>query len=46
MSRYSVRPATLDDADTLVRHRIKMFDDMGIALDAPAPMMFFAIGKV
>ena len=36
MSRYSVRPATLDDADTLVRHRIKMFDDMGIALDAPA----------
>jgi GNAT superfamily N-acetyltransferase len=31
---YRVRPATLDDADVLVRHRIAMFTDMGVALDA------------
>ena len=33
---YRVRPATLDDADALVRHRIGMFTDMGVPLDAPA----------
>jgi len=32
---YRVRPATLDDADALVRHRIGMFTDMGVPLDAP-----------
>ena len=32
---YRVRPATLADADTLVRHRIAMFTDMGLPLDAP-----------
>ena len=32
---YSIRPATLDDADVLVRHRIGMFTDMGVPLDAP-----------
>jgi GNAT superfamily N-acetyltransferase len=32
---YSIRPATLDDADALVRHRIGMFTDMGVPLDAP-----------
>jgi GNAT superfamily N-acetyltransferase len=33
---YRVRPATLDDVDALVRHRIGMFSDMGLQLDAPA----------
>ena len=31
MPDYRVRPATLDDADVLVRHRIGMFTDMGVA---------------
>jgi GNAT superfamily N-acetyltransferase len=31
---YRVRPATLADADVLVRHRIAMFTDMGVPLDA------------
>jgi GNAT superfamily N-acetyltransferase len=35
MSDYRVRPATLDDVDTLVRHRLGMFTDMGTAFDAP-----------
>jgi len=30
---YRVRPATLADADVLVRHRIGMFTDMGVAMD-------------
>jgi GNAT superfamily N-acetyltransferase len=33
---YRVRPATLDDTDVLVRHRVGMFTDMGVALDAAA----------
>jgi GNAT superfamily N-acetyltransferase len=33
---YRVRPATLADADVLVRHRIAMFTDMGVPLDAAA----------
>ena len=33
-SDYLVRTATLADADVLVRHRIDMFTDMGIPLDA------------
>ena len=33
---YHVRPATLDDADTLVRHRIAMFTDMAVPLDRDA----------
>jgi len=33
---YRVREATLDDADVLVRHRVAMFTDMGLTLDAPA----------
>ena len=33
---YRVRPATLDDLDALVRHRLLMFTDMGIPLDADA----------
>jgi GNAT superfamily N-acetyltransferase len=35
-SEYAVRPATLPDAETLVRHRLAMFTDMGSAFDAPA----------
>ena len=31
---YRVREATLLDADVLVRHRIAMFTDMGLAFDA------------
>src|SRR3954469_14625398 len=31
---YRVRPATLADADILVRHRIAMFTDMAVPLDA------------
>ena len=33
---YRVRVATLADADVLVRHRIGMFTDMGVPLDAAA----------
>jgi len=31
---YRVRPATLADASVLVHHRIAMFTDMGVLLDA------------
>ena len=34
MSSYRVRPATLDDADALVHHRLGMFTDMGTVFDA------------
>jgi GNAT superfamily N-acetyltransferase len=33
---YRIRAATLDDVDVLVRHRIGMFTDMGVPLDAAA----------
>jgi GNAT superfamily N-acetyltransferase len=33
---YRVRPATLDDAALLVRHRVGMFTDMGITMDVAA----------
>ena len=33
-AEYQVRLATLADADVLVRHRIAMFTDMGVQLDA------------
>jgi GNAT superfamily N-acetyltransferase len=35
-SAYRVRPATLGDADIMVRHRCSMFTDMGVPLDAAA----------
>ena len=35
-AEYRVRPATLDDADVLVRHRVGMFTDMGVAMDVAA----------
>jgi GNAT superfamily N-acetyltransferase len=37
--RYQIRPASLDDIDTLVHHRLAMFADMGVTVDesvAPA----------
>lgn len=34
MPDYRIRPATLDDADALVHHRIAMFQDMGVSFDA------------
>src|SRR5437870_13424621 len=38
---YTLREATLDDADALVRHRVAMFADMGIAFDhAPLAASF------
>jgi GNAT superfamily N-acetyltransferase len=33
MAHYMVRPATLDDADILVHHRIAMFSDMGVPVE-------------
>jgi len=30
---YRVRPATIADADVLARHRIAMFEDMGVPVD-------------
>ena len=33
---YRVRPATLDDTDVLVRHRVGMFTDMGVPMDVAA----------
>jgi GNAT superfamily N-acetyltransferase len=33
---YRVRPATLDDVDMLVHHRVGMFTDMGVPMDVPA----------
>jgi len=36
MPDYRVRAATLADADVLVRHRVGMFSDMGVAMDEAA----------
>ena len=35
MPDYRVRTATLADVDTLVRHRLSMFTEMGTTFDAP-----------
>lgn len=37
-----VRVATLDDISVLVHHRVSMFQDMGVPLDAPALEAAFA----
>ena len=34
MSDYRIRPATLDDIDVLVHHRVAMFSEMGMSIDA------------
>ena len=40
---YHIREATLGDAEVLVRHRIAMFTDMGLAFDAaPIDRLFRA----
>ena len=39
---YRVRPATLDDLDLLVAHRIAMFTDMNVAVDAAMLQPAFA----
>ena len=36
MPDYRIRPATLDDVDALVHHRVAMFSEMGTAIDAGA----------
>jgi GNAT superfamily N-acetyltransferase len=36
MSDYRVRRATLGDEETLVRHRVRMFDEMGLDFDHAA----------
>jgi GNAT superfamily N-acetyltransferase len=36
MPDYRVRAATIDDLDTLVHHRLAMFADMGVEMDAAA----------
>jgi GNAT superfamily N-acetyltransferase len=33
LTSYHLRPATIDDADALVHHRIAMFVDMGVPID-------------
>lgn len=35
MPDYRVRAATIADMDAIVRHRIGMFTDMGVEMDAP-----------
>jgi GNAT superfamily N-acetyltransferase len=40
--RYHVRPATLDDVDVLVRHRVAMFSDMSVPLDEASLAPAFA----
>jgi len=34
MPEYRIRPATLDDVEVLVHHRVAMFKDMGTTMDA------------
>ena len=33
MSQYHIRPAGLEDIDIIVRHRVRMFQDMGTPVD-------------
>ena len=41
MLDYSIREATLDDMDVLVRHRLAMFTDMGREFDVPLIAQMF-----
>jgi len=38
---YGIRPATLDDLDALVSHRLAMFTEMGTSFDAPVIRRLF-----
>ncbi len=35
VSSYRIRPATIDDLDVLVHHRLAMFTELGATFDAP-----------
>jgi GNAT superfamily N-acetyltransferase len=39
MSAYRIRPATVEDAATIARHRVRMFQDMGEINDAASPRL-------
>ena len=41
MSEYRVRPATIDDVEALVHHRLAMFSEMGTTFDAPVIRQLF-----
>jgi len=41
MSEYRLRSATVGDVDALVHHRLAMFAEMGVSLDAPVVMRLF-----
>jgi GNAT superfamily N-acetyltransferase len=41
MSDYRIRPATVDDIDVLVHHRVAMFSEMGTSIDAESVAMAF-----
>jgi GNAT superfamily N-acetyltransferase len=41
MSTYHVRPATLDDLNALVHHRIGMFTEMGVPMNSEAVAQAF-----
>ena len=39
---YTIRNGTADDIPTIVRHRLRMFEDMGVAVDTQAVSAAFA----
>ena len=41
MPDYSIRPATVDDVDALIHHRLAMFTEMGTSFDAPVISRMF-----
>jgi len=41
MSDYRIRPATTNDVEALVHHRLAMFAEMGVPLDAPVIRQLF-----
>src|ERR1041384_3593620 len=41
MNEYRLRPATVDDVEALVHHRLAMFAEMGGTLAAPAVTQLF-----
>lgn len=41
MPDYRIRPATLEDLDVLVNHRLAMFTEMGTSFDAPIIRQLF-----
>jgi GNAT superfamily N-acetyltransferase len=41
MTDYRIRQATTDDVEALVHHRLAMFSEMGVPLDAPVVRQLF-----